>query len=223
MAQVITDLDDIIENVNFLYNGSSTAPTSGEEDYLVWTGLANMAINIWENEEGMLWRELFVKLSDAATGTKTTTSGTYSYALPTDFRFPVSSYIWFGANTNKTPYRIINPSDLQLYENNGQNFAYFMGSNLYFNPNISIPSAQAITYAYYKKATKLATGSDIPEMSDPGFIVYYVLSELKKEEGDTSSLQIATQKLEAMKTMNSQVAGYQDDSINTPLGGGFGN
>lgn len=222
MAQVIQDLDDIIENVNFLYNGSSTPPTSGEEDYLVWTGLANMAINIWENEEGMLWRELYVPLSSAATGDKTTTTA-YSYTLPTDFKFPVSSFVWFGSNTNKTPYRIVNPNDLQLYENNTQSWAYFVNGSLKFNPNVRFPSGLTISYDYYKKATKLTTGTDVPEMSDPGFIVYYVLSELKKEEGDTSALTIATQKLEAMKTLNSMGAPFQEDSFITPLGGGFGN
>jgi hypothetical protein len=223
MAAVITNLTDIINNVNFLYNGSSTPPTSGEEDYLVWTGLANMAINIWENEEGVLWRELFVNLIDAATGTKTTTAGTYSYTVPTDFKFPVSSYVWFGSNYNKTPTRIISPSELQLYENNTEGFGYFLGTKLWFNPNMTLTTGQTITYSYYKKATKLSSGSDVPEMSDPGFIVYYVLSELKKEEGDTSALTIATQKLDAMKTLNEMGAQYQDSSVITPIGSGFGN
>lgn len=219
---IISTLANAVTKLNTLYNGSSVAPVAGEEDYIVWTDLFNIAVNIWENEEGVLWKELFVKLSAAATGTKITTAGNYSYTLPTDFRFPVSSYVWFGSNYNKTPYRIINPSSLQLYENNTDGFAYFLNGSLEFNPNMTIATGQTITYAYYKKATALSTGTDTFEMSDPMFAVYYALSELKKEEGDTSALQIATQKLEAMKTFNEAGSSFQEETVLNPTEAGMG-
>jgi len=222
MAEIVRTLTQAISKLNSLYNGSSTPPAAGEEDYIVWTDLLNIGISLWENEEGVLWKELFTDLTSAADGGKTTIADTYSYALPSNFKFPVSSFVWFGVNYNKTPTRIIAPSKLQLYENNTDGFAYFLNGYIKFNPNMSIHAGDPIVYNYYKKATALTTGSDQFEMSDPMFAVYYALSELKKEEGDVSALQIATQKLEAMKTLNSMGAEYQEDSTISPLGDGMG-
>lgn len=222
MAQVISTLANAITKLNTLYNGSSTPPVAGEEDYIVWTDLLNIAINIWENEEGVLWKELFVKSSAASSGDLTTVAGTYSYDLPSDFRFPVSAYTWFGTNYNKTPTKIINPTALQLYENSTEGFAYFLNGSLEFNPNMTIHGGDPLVYSYYKKATALITGTDTFEMSDPMFAVYYALSELKKEEGDTSALSIATQKLDAMKTLNEMGAAFQDETVINPIGDGMG-
>ena len=94
IAQITSTLTDFITYLNTLYNGSSSAPASGDEDYTVWTSLANIAINTWEHDEGMLWNELFVKLADAPDGDKTTSASDYSYAVPTLFRFPASGYVW---------------------------------------------------------------------------------------------------------------------------------
>lgn len=204
MAKVISTLADFISYVNSLYESDETAPTSGDEDYTVWTGLANMAINIWENEEGVLWKELFVKLDDAATGDKTT-DATTSYTLPTDFRYPASSYVWIGAGTNRTAYKVIQPEEVQLYEDSDDEWCYFQpGSTqtLEFNPNLTMSTGDTISYNYYKFATKLTGATDAFEMSDPMFAVYYCVGELKKDEGDASALDTATQKLEGMKTKN---------------------
>ena len=106
MTQVISTLTNAIAYLNSLYEADSTVPASTEEDYLVWTDLFNIAINLWENEEGVLWKELFVKLADAATGDKTVTADDYSYAVPTDFKFPASGYVWVGTAPNATAFRI---------------------------------------------------------------------------------------------------------------------
>ena len=226
MARVITDLDDAIEMINTLYEGDSTPPSSGEEDYEVWMALLNAAINIWEYEEGMLWDELYTKLSDNSTGgDTTTTAGDYSYNCPTAFRFPASGYVWLGTGTNKTAFKVIKPQDLQLYENDTSNWCYFLtdGSpTLEFNPNCQIPDGYTINYSYYKHATALTTGASTFEMADPMFAVYYALSELKKEEGDTTALSIAQQKLEGMKTKNVMPSWYQDINLRPINDGGFG-
>lgn len=224
MARVISTLTNAIAKLNTLYNGSSTPPTSGEEDYLVWTDLFNTAINIWENEEGMLWRQLFGKLSAASDGDKTTTTAT-SYAVPTNFRFPNSAYVWVGSGTNKTPYKVIKQEDVQLYENDMGNWCYFLmdGSpTLEFNPNLTVTAGHTISYNYYKYASPVSTGSDTFEMSDPMFAVYYALSELKKEEGDTSAIAIATQKLDAMKTLEMMTAEFQENTVLNAVGAGLG-
>ena len=224
MAVVIEDLDDYISYLNTLYNFSSSAPSQGEEDYSVWTALANIAVNVWENVEGILWSELFTKLQDAADGDKTTDGGN-SYDCPTLFRFPAGGYIWLGSNTNKTPYKIIKPQDLQLYENDKGNWCYFLRDStptLEFNPNLTIPSGQTINYALYKKATKLTTGSSVFEMGDPLFAVYYALAELKKEEGNSGELQMVSEKLNAMETFNEMPAWLEEYNLINRTEPGFG-
>ena len=220
MATIISTADNAIDYLNTLYEGDSTPPSSGEEDYDVWLNLLNIAVNIWELEEGVLWDELYVDLADAPDGTKTT-DGTNTYTLPTLFRFPASGYVWIGSGTNKRAYKVINKKDKQLYENNSDRWCYFTSTQLKFNPNASISTGETITYSYYKWATKLTTGSSTFEMSDPMFAVYYALSELKKEEGDATAATIATQKLEAMKTKNMQTPDWQETSF-YPSGGGVG-
>jgi len=225
MAKVITTLGDALSKLNSLYEGDSTSPTSGEEDFEVWTSLINIGVNIWEYEEGMLWKELFSKLADAATGDKTITSNDYSYAVPTNFSHNASGYVWIGSGTNKIPFKVIKQEDVQLQENGTGRWCYFLMDTtptLEFNPNATLPTTgQTISYNYYKTATALAAASDIFEMADPMFAVYFALGELKKEEGDTSALSIATQKLEAMKTRNTAPAYWQEDTI-MPRRGGFG-
>lgn len=224
MANVVVNLNSAIAYINTLYESDSSAPSSGDEDYSVWTSLINIAVGIWEQEEGILWRELFVKLADAADGDKTT-DGTTSYTLPTDFRFPASGYVWVGSGTNKTAYKVIKQEDIQLYENNSDNWCYFLldgTPTLEFNPNLTMSTGDTISYNYYKWATAMSSGTDTFEMSDPMFVVYFVLAELKKDEGDTTAASIATQKLEAMRTRNMMPTWYQDDSLRNEVDDGFG-
>lgn len=224
MSKVITNLTNAITKLNTLYNGSSTVPTAGDEDYIVWTDLLNVGINIWENEEGMLWRELFVKLVDAPDGDKTTTSGTHSYTVPTLFSFPASAYVWLGTDTSKIAFKVLDQKDVQLHENDSGNWCYFLQDGtptLEFNPNCLIPDNYTISYNYYKSANSVSTENDLFEMSDPMFAVYYALSELKKEEGDTSALTIATQKLDAMKTKNMMSSDWEENGF-MPKNGGLG-
>ena len=225
MAKVLTDLDDAIEYLNTLYEADETPPTSDQEDYAVWTSLFNIAANLWENEEGVLWKELFVKLADAANGDKTVTADDFSYALPADFRFPASGYVWLGTAPNATAYKVIKQEEVQLYENDTGNWCYFLMDTtptLEFNPQLNLTTGDTISYMYYKNATKLTTGTDTFEMSDPMFMIYYALAELKKEEGDLSAQAIASQKLEAMKTRNIMPAPYQMNRFENLVEAGFG-
>lgn len=218
MAAIITTASDAITYLNTLYESDETAPDSSDADFTVWLSLLNIAINIWEYEEGMLWKELFVKLADAADGDKTTSANDTSYSTPSDFRFPACGYVWLGSGTNKTAYKVISQEEAQLLQNGTSNWCYFLMDTtptLEFNPNITMTGGQTISYEYYKHATKLTAGASTFEMSDPMFAVYFALSELKKDEGDTSALTIATQKLEGMRTGNTMPSWFQDSNFFT--------
>lgn len=221
MAQIISTLSDAIGYINSLYEGDTSAPTSGEDDFTYWTSLINIAVNMWETEEGMLWKELFVKLADASDGDKTTVADTHSYTLPTNFKFHAGGYVWIGSGTSKTALKVINPEQYQLYANTEEHVCWFTATTLEFNPNMTVTGGYTINYDYYKYATKLASGTDTFEMSDPMFAVYYALSELRKDEGDTTSGAIATQKLEAMKTKNI-MPGWLQDTFTGSYDEGFG-
>lgn len=225
MARVIQTADDAITYINSLYESDETAPSSGDEDYTVWLSLINIAVNLWESEEGVLWKELFVKL-DTGQGGDTSTDGTNSYDCPTLFQFPASAYVWIGSGTNKTAYKVIKQENLQLYENNSDRWCYFTADStptLEFNPNLTMSTGDTIHYNYYKYATKLTTGSSAFEMSDPMFAVYYTVGELKKDEGDSSGLQVASQKLEGMKTKNVMPTWLMsDDSLEESVEDGMG-
>jgi len=184
----------------------------------VWTNLINMAVDLWEHEEGILWKELFVQLADAADGDKTTVAGQTEYDLPTDFKFLNSGYVW----VDDTPFPVIKVEDLQLYDQNTANWCYFTTSHLEFNPNLTVTAGGTIKYNYYKNATALSTGTDTFEMSDPMFAVYFAVAQLTKEEGNAEVLNIAMQKLEAMKVRNEAPAYYQDNSMMNPVADGFG-
>lgn len=213
MARIINTLSDALGYLNTLFEGDSTPPASGEEDHTVWTNLLNVGINLWENEEGVLWRDLFTTLTASADGDKTTAADDRSYVLPALFQFPASAIVWLGAGTQKIAYSVISIEKVQLMENDSSRWCYFTETTLEFNPNLTIAGSNTINYNYYKFATKLATDASTFEMSDPFFAIYYALSELKKDEGDTSSLTIATQKMEAMKTKNIMPSWYKENDL----------
>lgn len=212
MAAVISTLNDAVEYINFLYEGDTDSPTSGDDDFTYWTGLLNLGINLWENEEGVLWNELFVKYQDytGSEVSKVTVAGTHSYDLPSDFRFPASGYVWLGSGTDKQALKVIKQEELQAHENDTAYWCYFTLTTLEINPNITITGGYNINYNYYKHATALSSGTDTFEMSDPMFAVYFALSELRRDEGDATSGVIATQKLEGMKTKNVMPTWLQD-------------
>jgi len=54
------------------------------------------------------------------------------------------------------------------------------------------------------------------------FAVYFAVAQLTKEEGNAEVLNIAMQKLEAMKVRNEAPAYYQDNSMMNPVADGFG-
>ena len=225
MAVIIETLNDFVSYVNSLLEGDDTAPSEGEEEYTVWTALANVAINLWENEEGILWKELFVKLADAADGDSETEAGVSSYDCPSDFRFPACGYVWIGTGTNKAAYKVISQEEAQLYSNDSGRWCYFLldgTPTLEFNPNLTMTGSETINYEYYKFATKLEDTTDEFEMSDPMFAVYYALSELRREEGDVNSASIASQKLESMKTKNVMPSWFQTSNLDSQSERGFG-
>ena len=225
-------LDGIQESIHSFYEGDVDVPASSDDDYTVRTRLCNAAINRWEQEDGILWNELWVKLSDAADGTKTTTTA-LTYACPTDFAFPGGFVRLYTTAGQSTYYSVIEPGKAQLWDNENHKVCWFTGSpqDTYTLNFLDAPvSGQTISYEYYKTADTLSDTTDVPEMKDPYFIVYYVVSRLYELDNRVSlsqkAFQEAEQRMSQMRTKNMQSTWNQesrvDDSDSLMGYGGFG-
>lgn len=219
MAATNLDLSGIVAAVIALINQDTDTLTETDDEYLLIKAYANNAINRWENDNGILWNELWADLTGAADGTKTITSGTSTYAAPTNFRFP-GGWVRLTSGGQEIRYPVVKPHEAQkIMASSSQKAAWFTGNpgagftlNLTPTPDAEI-DGWTINYDYYKLATALSSGTDNPEMADPFFAVYYAASELVREEDPTrwkSLRDDAEEKLKQMEVNNMQYAPYQN-------------
>jgi len=207
-----------------LYIGDNDVPTASDDDWAVRTEFIKMAVNMWENEKGVLWNELWTTRVAAATGDATIVGSDLVYATPTNLRFLGGFIRTYNVNTTtqQSYWAIASPSEAELFKNIGRQSAYLTGnkSTGFFIEFFSQPTVDdTIDYPYYKEATAPSSGSDVLEMSDPYFVVYMALSKLHEQDGDgdraTVALTMAEQKLAAMRTLNAMVPNYQANPIPT--------
>lgn len=184
-------LDQLVQLIYRKWESSTDYPTSGDEEYELITGAINEAIQSWggkANEENFKWKELFVNLSSAATGDKTTTSGDNTYACPTDF-VHISSFVKVTAADGTYviyPYKKQDDVLRALTDNSSERFFYITGNedtgySIVLNPTPTI-TGSTISYSYYKSPKELSASSDKIEMPKPYFAVYHSLSSLLLDE-----------------------------------------
>jgi hypothetical protein len=214
------------------YQGDTETPEDGDEDWTVRLNLLYDAIDAWRGYEGVLWLELWTTLTDAIDGDKTTNGVDVQFDCPADFQFP-GGFVRVIDGTQYAFYSVVRPETLDLYRGGGESVCWFTGNartGFKLNFLSAPPTGRTIDYPYYKTAFKPTTAAHILEMSDPYFSMKYVLAKLHEldGEGDRASLalQIASSKLQMMKTANQLPVWFQDNSI--PDGdfatgtGGFG-
>lgn len=201
-------------------------PSEGDEDWEVRTQLFNSAIRTWENLEGVQWRELFADLSDASDGDTETEANEATYDAPSDFRAP-AGFLTLGTGDSAVYYQQLPEYKKALDWSASDKFYYLTGNQatgfkVHLHPTPT--TVATINYPYYKQAASLSDTTDAFEMADPEFAVYWALAKLQEEEGGGDiALQIAQQKLNAMKTANLMMGWYQNGQMNGfDVGGGFG-
>lgn len=175
------DFDAIFTAYYGLYRAEATIPSSTDDEYTIGLRLANEAINRWSSYDGVFWRELFDTFQGSGDGTTATTDVT-TYDAPGDMRQAggVVKIVDSNNNTLRT-YPIIEPPEAQFKIDRGR-YAYFTGDpNNGFTLNLNPAPDSAINgmnidFVYYKTPTLLTTGSDVPEMSNPYFIVHRMLA-----------------------------------------------
>lgn len=229
MSMTLTQFQNTLHS---LYQGDVEYPTSADDEWTHRTNLLAVSIAAWDNEKGVLWNELWKMHSDGD-GDLTVVAATLDYDCATDFRFPGGFVRTTDAAGNHTYWEVIRPEKAELWLGSGAAKCYFTGNaatgfDLHF---ISQPTAgHTIDFPYYKDPAVVDGASEVIEMSDPYFAIYFSLSKLHEIDGEgdraVKALQEAQARLNAMKTRNIMPAWYQDNK--TPdrdwdLGaGGFG-
>ncbi len=189
----------ILNKIHEKYEGSTDYPTEGD-DFDVRLALVNQRIEDWQ-DENVNWRELYANSQAAVTGDITTVSGTLDYDCPDTF-LKISSFI----KINDIEYEYMDQDKVledQTYPS-GKRYFYITGGygsyviNLSHDPEGAYP----IYYMYYKEATLMTTGANIPEMSRPKYIINGVLADLYEQDNRNDMVELYTNKAdEAMEQM----------------------
>lgn len=179
--------DDTFAAYYTQYRTEAETPNSTDDEGIIFTGLANEAINRWANYDNTFWKELWNTLQLSGDGDSTIEDGATEYATPSDMRIAGGKIRVYDPSTGQTKARIniIEPQDVQ-FQSDLASYAYFIGDpNNGFTLNIN-PEPQdslvgmSMNYIYYKKPTLFAVGPDsssrVSEMSQPYFIVHRALA-----------------------------------------------
>lgn len=216
--------------IHSLYQGDTETPSSGDDDWNYRLNLLVWAISQWDNEEGILWHELWKQNSEAQS--QTTDGSTTQFACPTDFRF-IGGFVRLTLNGAHTYYPVIPAEKAELFKNESQKACYITGnksSGYKLNFMDTPATGQTINYPYYRDFTTPTTGSDVLEMADPWFAIHLVLSKLHESDGEGDrallALQMAQRSMKNMRVRNTMPAWYQENYVpdrDYELGeGGFG-
>jgi len=212
-------LDQLQQNIYHLYDGSDVSyHQSTSEDYLLRKGLINTAIEDWAMSYGVKWRELFT------TGTAGSTVPSQSqYDIPQDFIHMVSE-VKVNYTTGVVYYQYKKLEDRLLSDRANPSERYYtitgkVGSfKLDLNP---IPDqVGVITFDYYKKPTPLVNGSDVTEVPNPLYLVYYTVSRLYEQDNRSDLAQTYEQRATTVLNqmiVNNNTNPYSADQIITKL------
>lgn len=218
--------ENIVDIVYALYETDTTGWETTSEEYLAARKYANVAIARWESYDNTTWRELWGTLDAAADGDKTLTAGDYSYDCPTNFKRPGS---WVRTGATPTYWEVIPPEKVADIGAKTGKWCWFSGNvktgfDLNFNPNETLTTSDAIDYEYYKTASTFTATTSTTELSDPYFIVYYILYRFLKNDGEdyTDEANQAEDLLENMRVIN--MSGYQGipNGVGEPITSNYG-
>ena len=177
------NLDEMFAQFYYLYRTEALTPLSTDDEYTIFTGLSNEAINRWANYDGTYWKELFDTAQVDGTAVLTIAANTLTYAAPTNMKEAGGFVKVYDATTKTTLRRIpiIEPQEAQ-FKSDLSVYCYFTGDpNNGFTLNINPEPDNVIVgkpfdYIYYKQPSLLAEGSDTTEMSEPYFIIHRALA-----------------------------------------------
>lgn len=176
------DLDLLFQQYYVQYRTEAQTPNSSSDEFVIFTGLANEAINRWSNYDNTFWKELYTTNQIDGTGQLTVTANTTTYTTSAKMRI-AGGFVRLYDNQGNTQVRlpIIEPQDVQFQADIAQ-YCWFVGDpnngfTLKINPTpVSSWVGLNIDYVFYKKPTLLAVSADLPQMTQPYFIIHRSLS-----------------------------------------------
>jgi hypothetical protein len=220
---------DLLDAIHIKYEQATDTPALTDDDGKIRMSLLNEGINRWETEDDTRWRELLVL---NAVG-PTIVAGTISYALTqTDFREFGSrirfiktdgTYFYVDITTVENLQRhintvgYVNPTTGALQAAISGNRAVGYKLNLGWIPSATDATVGAIGYFdYYKWANRLVVVTDVPELSNPYFLIDFVTAELFVTDDVnlyTKFSSDASNKLDDMQTNNEAQPPYASSAI----------
>jgi len=218
----------LINSIQLQTLNDPTAPVAGSQEYLIYQQLINnLAIPTWENERGTLWNELWVDESNFAT----VVASQPDIPLPFDFKFIGGGFIrlTFTGSTATNPQirtypvKMLPEIELNPRQNKPEWYVYGNAANGFFLKCGWIPQVGAaeigatISFRYYKYASTLVALTDVPEMSDPNFIIYKVSAQVSANNYNMNLYQIMEDKanysLLNMRMANDMASNFMDDYV----------
>lgn len=226
----------LINGIQLLTLNDPTSPAAGSQEFIIYSQMiGNLAIPTWENERGTLWNELWVPVANGGT----IQASTSSFALPDDFKFIGDGFVWinYPNGTATVPQR--RPFPVKMLPEYGLNEVqnrpqFYISGNAINGFTLLlgwIPQAGSaeigatISYRYYKHAsipTYDSSGNvidlaDVPEMSDPNFIMYKVSAQVSANNFNSTLYQIMEDKanysLLNMRMANDMASNFMDDYV----------
>jgi len=176
------DLSDLFQAYYTQYRTEAATPNSSSDEFIIFTGLANEAINRWANYDNTFWKELYTTNQIDDSGDTVIAAATTQYETSSNMRI-AGGFVRLFDNLGNTQVRlpIIEPQDVQ-FQTDIANYCWFQGDpnngfTLVINPNpISSWVGLNIDYVFYNKPSLLADPSDLVQMSQPYFIVHRSLA-----------------------------------------------
>lgn len=203
------NFSDIFSTYYIEFRADSDVPDITDPEYLMALRFANVAINKWKQVDGVLWNELWTTRADADDGDSTIVAGQLDYAAPDDFVYPGGYIRLGGVDQSSQTLQIYSPEEAQTMRGT---FAYFLGNpadgyTLRLSNVADNLAGLAIDYDYYRAPTLMTSGTDIPDMADPYFIVNSMLADRFRGARNFPAYQTAKrdadQALQSMITRNS--------------------
>lgn len=212
-------LQEFQDRLHELFIGSGSTPSDGSDEWNHREILLEAGINIWDGELPE-WNELWTTLADASSGDKTVNASDQEYDMPSDFRRLGAWVRVTNAGDDNTYYSIISPQQAEKYKNTTAKACYITGNKSagYVLNFLEQPTAgDTINYPYYKEPTAPTSTTDVIEMNDSWFTIYYSLGRLHEREGNGDQAQsayaIADRKLSMMKRVNMSNAYGQENKV----------
>lgn len=192
---------DLMRSIYKRFEKSSDEPDDTSEDYEIRLEYVNNSISRWENEMGIEWRELF----DVLSGT-TDANGLFSDQLALAYFKRPAGKLKIGNDF----YEYVRPEHVEVEQDMfpSKKIYTVLGSRGSITIQVFPAIAAAFTLNYRKHAHRYTVSSDTVEieMSDPEYVVHDVVGMLYLDDDNGTQanveIQIATQKMEAMKLQN---------------------